>query len=64
MATLLTKVITKSSNKIGGSNKKKGRNIVKCARYQLLNVRLTNKRKKLAKHLANHPNDLDAIKSI
>ena len=64
METLLTKVITKSSSKIGGSNKKKGRNSQKCARYKLLNVRLTNKRKKVAKHVAKHPNDLDAVKSI
>jgi hypothetical protein len=48
----------------GGSNKKKGRNTSKCASYKLKNVRLTNKRKKVAKHVAKHPNDLDAVKSI
>ena len=50
--------------KVGGSNKKKGRNISKCAIYKTRNVKLTNKRRKIEKHLRNHPNDVDARKSI
>jgi hypothetical protein len=48
----------------GGSNKKKGRNISKCATYEAKNVRLTNKRRKVAKHIAKHPNDTDAALSV
>ena len=53
-----------SSKKIGGSNKKKGRNKNKCSRYKDFNVRLTNKRRKVAKHLKKHPNDKVAVNSI
>lgn len=48
----------------GGSNSKKGRNIPKCSTYQARNVRLTNKRAKVNKHLLTNPNDLDAKNSI
>lgn len=52
------------SSKVGGSNKKKGRNLFKCGNYKAKNVRLTNKRRKIAKHLKLHPTDLDAKNSI
>lgn len=50
--------------KVGGSNKKKGRNIAKCADYKARNVRMTNKRRKVAKHLIANPNDIDAKRSV
>lgn len=46
-----------TKSKVGGSNSKKGRNTRKCTRYRDLNVRLTNKKRKLSKHLKKHPND-------
>lgn len=52
------------SAKVGGSNKKKGRNIAKCAAYKTRNVRITNKRRKVAKHLIANPNDIDAKRSV
>ena len=54
----------KTQGKKKGGNKKKGRNLSKCANYKLREVRLTNKRRKVMKHLMNHPNDKDAKKSI
>jgi len=53
-----------SKKQLGGSNAKKGRNIGKCSTYRARNVRLTNKRRKVAKHLTTNPNDLDARNSI
>lgn len=50
--------------KVGGSSKKKGRNIGKCQFYKDRNVRLTNKRRKVNKHLKTNPNDKVALKSI
>lgn len=52
------------TQKVGGSNKKKGRNIAKCSYYRQRNVRLTNKRIKVEKHLKKNPNDNVALKSI
>ena len=46
------------------SSKKVGRNLAKCARYRDMSVRLTNKRKKVAKHLKKHPKDEEARKSV
>ena len=47
-----------------GSSKKVGRNISKCARYKDRAVRLTNKRRRVAKHLKKHPNDTVARDSV
>jgi len=52
------------SSKVGGSNRKKGRNTTKCKFYKERGVRETNKRRKVEKHLRVHPNDLDAKNSI
>ena len=53
-----------SKKQLGGSNSKKGRNTNKCSTYKARNVRLTNKRRKVAKHLKTNPNDNDAKNSI
>ena len=51
-------------SKVGGSNKKKGRNLGKCLFYKQRNVRLTNKRRKLEKHLKVNPNDVVATNAL
>jgi len=56
--------MAKSQKAKGGSNKKKGRNLSKCAYYKSMGVRLTNKRRRIAKHLKLHPNDQVALKSV
>lgn len=56
--------MAKKQKQKGGSSKKKGRNKLKCQRYRDFNVRLTNKRRKVKKHLKKHPNDKNALKSI
>ena len=47
-----------------GGLAKRGRNIAKCATYKARGTRERNKRKKVDKHLAIHPNDSVARKSI
>lgn len=42
---------------LGGSNKKKGRNLAKCKRYADRNIRVFNKKRKLNKHLKKHSGD-------
>ena len=39
------------------SVRKRGRNLAKCARYKSFGRREENKRRKLLKHLAKHPDD-------
>lgn len=41
-----------------------GRNTKKCARYSLMSRRITNKRRKLTKHISNNENDFDAKNSL
>jgi len=41
-----------------------GSNQAKCKNYSLMNKRITNKRRKLVKHISNNENDLDAKESL
>lgn len=58
--------MAKKSKKSTGSGKKKGgmrkrgRMLVWCAAYKARGQREKNKKAKLAKHIAKHPNDLIA----
>jgi len=47
-----------------GGSVKLGRNKKKCVNYFLMMRRVTNKQRKLIKHVSNHENDLDAKKSL
>lgn len=46
-----------------GGLAKRGRNIAKCQAYKQRGTREENKRRKVAKHIAKHPNDSVAKKS-
>lgn len=52
------------SRKGKGGLAKRGRNIAKCQAYEARGTRERNKRRKVEKHLAKHPNDRIAKKSI
>ena len=47
--------------KAGGKNKKHGRNNTYCKVYLLQGRREINKKKKLRRHIKNHPNDLQVL---
>jgi ribosomal protein S15P/S13E len=48
----------------GGGSSKIGRNKVKCDRYRLSGRRITNKVRRLAKHLRVHTNDKVAEQAL
>lgn len=56
--------MAKRTRKGKGGLAKRGRNISKCQAYKARNTREKNKARKITKHLAKHPNDSIAKKSI
>lgn len=49
---------------VTATNVKLGRNKIKCSNYFLMSKRITNKRRKLTKHISNNENDFDAKNSL
>ncbi len=54
----------KKSRKKGKKGRKIGRNKSKCDSYKVRGVRLTNKKKKLVRHIKEHPSDSNAEISL
>lgn len=54
----------KNKKQQGGSNKKKGRNKQRCEIYRMINRRLSNKVRKMQRHIRKFPNDAQAIKAL